>query len=110
MRVLPDDINIEWTPETLQNAAKALKCLGSHSQEGECYADYYNYRLHYDQFDKKERLDDLPMGCQGTLQGYQKCPYHQEEFGCCWEDGETWWLKELGEYLDTIIEKAEGEK
>jgi hypothetical protein len=30
------------------------------------------------------------------------CPYHQNTYGCCFEDGELYWLKDVAELLEEL--------
>lgn len=88
-----------------ENMIKALKCIASQDAEGDCYSDHYNAHLICDQLDKNIRLDEKIMSCGGLIENTINCPYHQYEYGTCFEDGELFWLKEVAE----MIEKA-GEK
>lgn len=69
---------------------KALRCLASQDAEGNCYEDIYNLRNH-----KQE------MHCGGNLYGSIPCPYYQNKYEVCFEDGEC------GEWLDTVADKLE---
>lgn len=82
-----------------ENMIKALKCIASQDAEGDCYADRYNAHLICDQHDKKIRLDEKAMTCGGRTGNTINCPYHQNEYGVCFEDGELYWLKEVAEMI-----------
>lgn len=86
-----------------KNMIKALKCLASQSTEGDCYADFYNFKRLDDDSKPRmlcaegENLRDFISG--GPAIG---CPYYQKAYGTCFEDGELYWLKELAEQLEDI--------
>lgn len=81
-----------------ENMIKGLLCIASQNCDGDCYKDHENF---------KHMGDDnwQPMVCGNYEIDFvsgkkaQCCPYHQGEYGTCFEDGELWWLKELAEQL-----------
>lgn len=82
---------------------KALKCVASQDVEGDCYKDYENFKHMEDDKYKRivcgtgENLKDLISG-----RGAVGCPYHQNTYGCCFEDGELYWLKDVAELLEEL--------
>ena len=73
---------------------KALRCLASQDDEGNCYETYYNFL----------NLDKQRMSCDGGY-GDIPCPYNQDKYGVCFESGECGdWLKIVADEL----EKMEG--
>lgn len=81
-----------------ENMIKALRCLGSNSPEGDCYMDFFNFN------NQNEILNDKikPMTCGNRTNDpkYQQCPYYQDEFETCFEDGECDWLKDTAELIE----------
>ena len=84
---------------------KALRCLGSQNEYGDCHADNYNY-LHIDE----ENIHDAPMRC-GEFEGHICCPYFQTKYGVCFEDGECQeLLNEAANILETIRSEIEAQE
>lgn len=90
---------------TLDDMIKALKCVASQDVEGDCYADHENF-MHMDDDEHKrivcgtgENLKDYISGKEAVA-----CPYNQNEYGCCFEDGELFWLKDIAELLEELKE------
>ena len=82
---------------------KALKCVASQDVEGDCYKDHENFKHRED--DKYKRIvcetgEDL----RDYISGKEAvgCPYYQDTYGCCFEDGETYWLKDVAELLEEL--------
>lgn len=70
----------------MNDIEKALRCLSSQTAEGDCYCDYYNFM----------NPDKPKMVCQKETYGSELvCPYFQNEYSVCFEDGEC------GEWLET---------
>ena len=88
---------------TLDDMIKALKCVASQDAEGDCYADHENF-MHIED-DKHKRI---VCGTGEDLRDYiggkeaVGCPYHQNTYGCCFEDGELYWLKDVTELLEEL--------
>lgn len=88
---------------TLDDMIKALKCVASQDTEGDCYADRENFMCMED--DKHKRL---VCGTGKNLKDYISgkeaigCPHHQDTYGCCFEDGELYWLKDVAELLEEL--------
>ena len=80
---------------TIDDMIKALRCVASQDTVGDCYADHENF-IHMD--DKHKRI---VCGTGEDLRDYISgkeavgCPYHQNTYGCCFEDGELYWLKDV---------------
>lgn len=75
----------------LDNLIKALRCLASNTPEGDCYEEQYNFGR------KGQRIS-----CYGSPET-MKCPYNQDTYGVCFEDGEcSEWLSEAAELLEEL--------
>lgn len=87
----------------IDDMIKALKCIASQDTEGDCYADRENFMCMED--DKHKRL---VCGTGKNLKDYISgkeaigCPHHQDTYGCCFEDGELYWLKDAAELLEEL--------
>lgn len=87
---------------TLDDMIKALKCVSSQDVEGDCYADHENF-MHMEDEHKRivcgtgEDLRDYIGGKEAV-----GCPYYQNAYGCCFEDGELYWLKDVAELLEEL--------
>ena len=87
----------------IDDMIKALKCIASQDTEGDCYADRENF-IHMED-DKHKRL---VCGTGENLKDYISgreavaCPYNQNEYGCCFEDGELYWLEDVAELLEEL--------
>lgn len=86
----------------IDDMIKALKCVASQDVEGDCYADHENFmHMH----DKHKRI---VCGTGEDLRDYISrkeavgCPYHQQKYGCCFEDGDLSWLKDAAELLEEL--------
>lgn len=88
---------------TLDDMIKALKCIASQDAEGDCYADYENFKYMEDDNYKRlvcgtgENLKDWISGKNAV-----GCPHHQKTYGTCFEDGELFWLKDVAELLEEL--------
>lgn len=87
---------------TLDDMIKALKCVASQDAEGDCYADHENFMHMHDKHKRiicgtGEDLEDYIGGKEAV-----GCPYHQNTYGCCFEDGELHWLKDVAELLEEL--------
>ena len=88
---------------TLEDMIKALKCVASQDREGDCYADNENFKHMEDDKYKRiicgtgENLKDFISGREAV-----GCPYHQKKYGCCFEDGELYWLKDVAKLLEEL--------
>ena len=86
----------------IDDMIKALRCVASQDTVGDCYADHENF-IHMD--DKHKRI---VCGTGEDLRDYISgkeavgCPYHQNTYGCCFEDGELYWLKDVAELLEEL--------
>lgn len=95
---------------TLDDMIKALRCVASQDAVGDCYADHENFiHMH----DKHKRII---CGTGEDLRDYiggkevVGCPYHQNTYGCCFEDGELYWLKDIAELLEELKSYKEAEE
>lgn len=75
----------------LNDLIKALRCIASNTAEGDCYEEQYNFGR------KGQRIS-----CHGSP-GTMKCPYNQDTYGVCFEDGDcSEWLSEAAELLEEL--------
>ena len=86
----------------LENMIKALKCVASQDMEGHCYADSENYK-HIDGENRivcreGENLKDPVSGEDAVA-----CPYYQNDYGCCFDNGDLFWLEDVAELLEKQI-------
>lgn len=87
---------------TLDDTIKALRCVASQDTGGGCYADNENF-IHMD--DEYKRIvcgtgKDLrdPISDKEAV----GCPYYQDTYECCFEDGGLYWLKDVAELLEEL--------
>lgn len=88
---------------TLDDMIKALKCVASQDAEGDCYKDHENFKHMKDDKYKRivcETVNNLKYWINGRE--VVGCPYHQNTYGCCFEDGELYWLKDVAELLEEL--------
>lgn len=96
---------------TLDDMIKALKCVASQDVDGDCYADRENFKHMEDDNYKRlvcatgEKLKDHISGRDAV-----GCPYHQNTYECCFEDGELYWLKDVAELLEELKSYKEAEE
>lgn len=95
---------------TLDDMIKALKCVASQDTVGDCYADHENFMHMHDKHKRivcgtGEDLEDYIGGKEAV-----GCPYHQNTYGCCFEDGELHWLKDVAELLEELKSYKEAEE
>lgn len=87
---------------TLDDTIKALRCVASQDTGGGCYADHENF-IHMD--DEYKRIvcgtgEDLrdPISDKEAV----GCPYYQDTYESCFEDGGLYWLKDVAELLEEL--------
>ena len=95
---------------TLDDMIKALKCVASQDAVGDCYADHENFMHRNDEHKRivcgtGEDLKDYIGG--GEVVG---CPYYQRKYGCCFEDGDLFWMKDVAELLEELKSYKEAEE
>ena len=96
---------------TLDDMIKALKCVASQDTEGDCYKDHENFKHMEDDKYKRivcetgEDLRDYTSGKEAV-----GCPYYQDTYGCCFENGELYWLKDVAELLEELKSYKEAEE
>lgn len=96
---------------TLDDMIKALKCVASQDTVGDCYADHENFMHMHDKHKRivcgtGEDLRDYIGGKEAV-----GCPYHQNTYGCCFEDGGgLYWLKDVAELLEELKSYKEAEE
>ena len=73
---------------------KALRCLASQDENGDCNMDRHNFL-------RKE--NEPKIYCTTKVWGDEtmQCPYHQDKYETCFEDGEC------GEWLDKVADILE---
>lgn len=87
---------------TLDDMIKALRCVASQDAVGDCYADHENF-MHRN--DKHKRI---VCGTGEDLRDYVSgneavgCPYYQQKYGCCFEDGDLFWMKDVAGLLEEL--------
>ena len=88
---------------TLDDMIKALKYVASQDVEGDCHKDHENFKHMKDDKYKRivcETVNNLKYWINGREA--VGCPYHQNTYGCCFEDGELYWLKDVAELLEEL--------
>lgn len=88
---------------TLDDMIKALKCVASQDTEGDCYADHENF-MHMQDDEHKRIICGTGEDLRDYISGKEVvgCPYHQNTYGCSFEDGELYWLKDAAELLEEL--------
>ena len=89
----------------IEDMIKALKCVASQIPSGDCHADIENFK-HRDDADFKSVVctdSEKPRGLTYGSEG-QCCPYYQKTYGCCFEDGELYWLDDVAKLLEELKE------
>lgn len=88
---------------TLDDMIKALRCVASQDTEGDCYADHENF-MHMQDDEHKRIVCGTGEDLRDYISGKEVvgCPYHQNTYGCCFEDGELHWLKDVAELLEEL--------
>ena len=86
----------------IDDMIKALKCVASQDTIGDCYAGHENFMHRNDEHKRivcgtGEDLRDYISGKEGV-----GCPYYQNTYGCCFENGELSWLKDVAELLEEL--------
>lgn len=88
---------------TLDDMIKALRCVASQDTEGDCYKDHENFK-HMEDDKYKRIVCETGEDLRDYISGKEAvgCPYHQNTYGCCFEDGELYWLKDVAELLEEL--------
>lgn len=96
---------------TLEDMIKALKCISSRDAEGDCYMDHENFK-HMEDDKYKRIVCETSENLRDYISGKEAvgCPYHQNTYGCCFEDGELYWLKDVAELLEELKSYKEAEE
>lgn len=96
---------------TLDDMIKALRCVASQDREGDCYADHENF-MHMEDDENKRIVCETGEDLRDYISGKEAvgCPYHQSTYGCCFEDGESYWLKDVAELLEELKSYKEAEE
>lgn len=87
----------------IDDMIKALKRVASQDAEGDCYADHENF-MHIEDEKHKRILCETGEDLRDYISGKEAvgCPYYQNTYGCCFEDGELYWLKDVAELLEEL--------
>ena len=87
---------------TLDDMIKALKCVASQDAVGDCYADHENFMHRNDEH--KRIICETGEDLRDYISGNEAvgCPYYQNTYRCCFEDGESYWLKDVAELLEEL--------
>lgn len=95
----------------LEDMIKALKCISSQDAEGDCYADHENF-MHMQDDEHKRIICETGKDLRDYISGKEAvgCPYHQNTYGCCFEDGELHWLKDVAELLEELKSYKDAEE
>ena len=90
---------------------KALKCVASQDTVGDCYADHENF-MHMQDDEHKRIICGTGEDLRDYISGKEAvgCPYYQDTYGCCFEDGESYWLKDVAELLEELKSYKEAEE
>ena len=88
---------------TLDDMIKALKCVASQDTVGDCYADHENF-MHMQNDEHKRIVCGTGEDLRDYISGNEAvgCPYYQQKYGCCFEDGDLSWLKDAAELLEEL--------
>lgn len=95
---------------------KAMRCLASHDNVGFCYADRWNW-THKKEPRKWDSENGVPkMRCQAQTYAnkrfkiYIPCPYYQETYGTCYDDGEcSEWLNRAADIIEVSVAGQDAE-
>ena len=87
----------------IDDMIKALKCVASQDTEGDCYKDHENFK-HMEDDKYKRIVCETGEDLRDYISGKEAvgCPYYQDTYGCCFEDGESYWLKDVAELLEEL--------
>lgn len=88
---------------TLDDMIKALKCVASQDTVGDCYADHENF-MHMNDGEYKRIVCRVGEDLRDPISDKEAvdCPYYQNTYGCCFENGELYWLKDVAELLEEL--------
>lgn len=81
--------------DKIESLCKALRCIASFNGYGDCYREQHS----------KQRRTEEAKGPKvicgiNPPEGYIICPYYQDDYGVCAEDGELFWLSEVADILE----------
>lgn len=88
---------------TLDDMIKALKCVASQDTVGDCYVDHENF-MHMNDGEYKRIVCRAGEDLRDPISDKEAvgCPYYQNTYGCCFENGELYWLKDVAELLEEL--------
>lgn len=95
----------------IDDMIKALKCVASQDAVGDCYSDHENF-IHMDDDEHKRIVCGTGETLRDFISGKETvgCPYHQQKYGCCFEDGDLFWLKDVAGLLKELKSYEDSEK
>ena len=95
----------------IDDMIKALRCVASQDTVGDCYADHENF-MHMQNDEHKRIVCGTGKDLIDYISGKEAvdCPYHQQKYGCCFEDGDLFWLKDVAELLEELKSYKEAEE
>lgn len=87
----------------LDDMIKALKCVSSQDTVGDCYADHENF-MHMNDGEYKRIVCRAGEDLRDSISDKETvgCPYYQNTYGCCFDNGELYWLKDVAELLEEL--------
>lgn len=97
---------------TLDDMIKALKCVASQDTVGDCYAGHENFMHRHDKNKHKRIVCGTGEDLRDYIGGKEAvgCPYYQNTYGCCFENGELSWLKDVAELLKELKSYKDAEE
>ena len=95
----------------IDDMIKALRCVASQDTVDDCYADHENF-MHMQNDEHKRIVCGTGKDLIDYISGKEavECPYHQQKYGCCFEDGDLFWLKDVAELLEELKSYKEAEE
>lgn len=95
----------------IDDMIKALKCVASQDAAAGCYADHENF-IHNMDDEYKSIVCETGEDLRDHVTGKEAvgCPYYQDTYGCCFEEGESYWLKDAAELLEELKSYKEAEE
>ena len=95
----------------IDDMIKALKCVASQDAVGDCYSDHENF-IHMDDDEHKRIVCGTGETLRDFISGKETvgCPYHQQKYGCCFEDGDLFWLKDVAGLLEELKSYEDSEE
>ena len=79
----------------IENLCKALRCIASFNGTEDCYKEQHNKQCRTGEVKGPKVVCGI-----NPPEGYIICPYYQDDYGVCAEDGELFWLSEVADILE----------